>query len=249
MLALHGCAAPGLLVRPERVAAIRRLRVVSLGPVPLEVPPGMASAWVAQLPKPTIAAARGVLALSSILMLVDLPEAQRRAAEGGKAVSEQVRGSGIWSPGMVLADEVVRQLRDAGFQVAAPTERAVPGASIDVYANDPEAYMKGVREWWDSSSSAVDHAAAELGDVDAVVEVSLQYAAFFAGALTLILRVKLIDPASRTVIGRARDYEYKDVGKPEQALANEAQQFKRIFGELSAKLVGSALRELGLRPA
>lgn len=206
MAGLLGCAAPGMAVHPERVAAIRRLRVVSLGPVPLEVPPGMAGAWVAQMPKPTIAAARGVLALASILMLAELPEAQRRAAEGGKAVSEQVRAGGLWSPGMVLADEMVRQLRDTGLQVAAPAEKAVPGASIDVYANDPEAYMKGVREWWDASTSSVDHAVTDLGDADAVLEVSLQYAAFFAGAMTLILRVKLIDPASRKVIGRARDY-------------------------------------------
>lgn len=245
---LVACAAPVFIPPADRLVGLRRLRVVMLGPVPLEVPPAMVSSLVAQLPKPSVSAARGVLALSSILMLAELPEALKRSAQAGQAVSEQLQVSGLWSPGMTLAQELARQLGATGREVSGPTEKAVPGAPVESYSNDPTAYVKAVNEWWGAPSSRIDYAPAESDRVDALVEVSLQYAAFFAGALTLILRMKVIDPASRAVIGRNRDIAYKDLAAPDVALASDGESFKRVFDALSGPLVRSTLAGLGFKP-
>jgi hypothetical protein len=246
---LVACAAPVLIPPADRLVGLRRLRVVTLGPVPLEVPPAMASSLVAQLPKPSVSAARGVLALSSILMLAELPEALKRSALAGQAVSEQLQATGLWSPGMTLGQEVARQLSAIGREVSGPTEKAVPGAPIESYGNDPSAYVKAVNEWWGASNSLIDYGAAQTNDVDALIEVSLQYAAFFSGALTLILRIKVIDPSSRAVIARNRDFEYRDVAAPAVALANDGEHFKRVFNDVAGPLVRSTLAGLGFKPA
>jgi hypothetical protein len=115
--------------------------------------------------------------------------------------------------------------------------------------DDPSTYVKAVNEWWGASSSQIAYAAAETSDVDALVEVSLQYAAFFAGALTLILRIKVIDPSSRAVIARNRDFEYRDIAAPEVALANDGEQFKRVFNDVAGPVVRSTLAGLGFKPA
>lgn len=240
-----GCAAPSITAPVARIESVRTVRVIGLGPVPLEVPPGMAGAWVAQLPKPSISVARGVLLLSSILMLAELPEAERRAAEGGRVVAGQLGGAAVWSPAMLLATETTQALGGLGRVALGPVEMPMPGMAPDDYQKDMGAYAATVKAWWGENRSTVAYTPQDVKDVDALLEVGLYYAAFFAGQLTLFVRIKLIDPATRDVIARAVRYDSEDVGTPEAALANEGREFKRLFSKLSASLVPRTLTELG----
>ena len=245
---LEGCTGASVNAPTGRIHGIRRLCVVALGPVPMEVPSGMANALVAQLPKPSPSAARGVGVLSSILMLAELPDAQKRATLGGQAVTAELSAEGAWWPGLIVAREVATRLGAAGRSVLGPVDKAVPGTTAEAIVGDLGAYTAAMRAWWAEPESSVVYQADELQQVDAVLEVFIYYSAFFAGNLMLTVRLKVIDPVTRDMIARVVKYEYRDIGTPEAALANDAAVIKRVFGELSASLVPTSLAELGLLP-
>jgi hypothetical protein len=242
---LSACAAPAIIPDVGRITALRKMRVIALGPVPLELPPGMASAVAAQLPKPSVSAARGVAVYSGILMLIEMPEALSRSAQAGRAVADQLGSRDAWSPQVLVAADAAGHLRSTGRQVLGPVAKGMPGVSVDDCENSLNPYYKALGDWWNGATFTVDYLSPELEDVDALLEVGISYSAFFAGELLVFLNIKLVDPPTRAVIARARDYAHKPVGMPDAALRDDAAQFKQVFGELSASLVRSTLAELG----
>lgn len=245
---LGACAAPGIAPDAGRTTALRRVRVVALGPVPLELPPGMASALAAQLPKPTVSAARGVAVFSGILMLVDMPDALARSAEAGRAVTEQLGQGQAWSPQAIMASRAAAQLAATGREVSGPVEKPIPGVSVDDYRLSLSPFYKARGAWWNETRSTVDYASPDVGNVDALVEIGMAYSAFFFGELLVFLDVKVVDPSTRSVIARARDYAHKPIGTPEAALKDEAAPFKQVFDEMATSLVRSVLARSGFVP-
>jgi hypothetical protein len=244
---LAACAVPSIIPDGGRIKSLRKLRVVALGPVPLELAPGMASAVAAQLPKPTISAARGVEVFSGILMLIEMPEALKRAAQAGRAVSDQLASQDSWSAQATVATDAAGQLQSTGRQVQGPVPKAMPGVSVDDYQNSLSPYYTALGNWWNSATSTVDYASPELEDVDALIEVGVSYSAFFFSELMLFLNIKVINPSTRAVIARDRDYAHKPIGMPDAVFREDAAQFKMVFGEMSTSLVRSTLSRIGFQ--
>lgn len=245
---LGACAAPGIVPDAGRMTALRRVRVVALGPVPLELPPGMASAVAAQLPKPTVSAARGVAVFSGILMLIEMPDAMARSAEAGRAVTEQLSQGKAWSPQTIVASHAATQLTATGRTVLGPVDKPMPGVSVEDYRLSLSPFYKARGDWWNDIRSTVDYASPDVGDVDALVEIGMAYSAFFFEELLVFLDIKVVDPSTRNVVARVRDSAHKPIGTPEAALKDEAAPFKQVFDEMAASLVRAMLPSIGFAP-
>lgn len=153
-----------------------------------------------------------------------------------------------WSPQGIVAGHAATLLTATGREVSGPVEKPMPGVSVDDYRLSLGPFYKARGEWWNNTRSTVDYGSPDVANVDALVEIGMAYSAFFFGELIVYLDIKVVDPSTRKVITRARDYAHKPIGTPEAALKDEAAPFKQVFDEMATSLVRPMLPRVGLVP-
>lgn len=108
-----------------------------------------------------------------------------------------------------------------------------------------ENWMKPIRRWYGSDEPGVDYALNEYGDADLVLEVGVLNYEHNLGRLVLQVWVRLIDPESKQVIGRARNWEQLKVPLA-PLLENGAEGMKRLLSDMGKRLVAKCLVDVGL---
>ena len=109
--------------------------------------------------------------------------------------------------------------------------------------------MAPIRAWYNRSDPSPDDRVAASPEGAYVLEVGIINYELISDQLILQVAMKLMHPHDGRIVGRARAANASDVPRPgplDQAFANDAAGFKRVFSEAAEPLVEECLASLGL---
>jgi hypothetical protein len=242
-----GCVSPGLAPPPQETRGLERVVVIAMEAPPLKVPlefRATVSGSVAGLASP-------LLVYNTIAVLIEAPAASRRAAEASASLQAALDAGRAWVPTFVAAGQASAQLAARGLEVTVdPGVRPVPGVARRGGTLSMENWLAPIRAWYNDTRPVPRPEAATPGRRTLVLEVGILNYEIMGDDLLLQVMVKLIDPASGAVIGRARaavaPKAMPHVGPLDAAFAGSADVFKRIVVTQSRMLVHACLVQLGL---
>lgn len=187
-----------------------------------------------------------VVAVGGIVMLLE-------AASSGKEVPGEVGAvvidhpSETWVPSVEYAKMAVLALQQRG---------SLEVRIIDGYARLPNAdrsvtwhlenWLAPIRRWYNSDISTVNYASLGSAKADTVLEVGVSNYEYASERLLLQVWVKLIDPRTKQVLGRARSYEMSTAQPLAPLLQNDAEGMKRLVLEMGNRLLANCLADVGL---
>lgn len=244
-----GCVGPGIQPRPEALKGMTEIVIVPMEAPPLYIGPGYAATGSASivhfLPRYTIGMARAVGVLSGVAVLLDLSASSHRQV----AYPPLAQPAGDWIPSVELAAEAARLLSAAG-KVAriSPDIQPIPGIEERGMTFSMENWMAPIRSWYNDERPATRYAPHAAGQVSAVAELGVSNYEIQAGRLLLQVHVKLLDPASGQVIGRARASSFTELPSMDEVFATDAERLKQSVARAGNALVLSCLQELGVVP-
>ncbi|CAA9891500.1 conserved hypothetical protein [Candidatus Methylobacter favarea] len=188
----------------------------------------------------------GLVSADDSVAVADIHPAQDSA---GKTLHLEPEASlqNHWSPTFILAQEVVSQLK--ANQVKAIMSKhyhPLPMAKEDRNANLGN-WHDAIESWYGQDKSAIDYRqSGRANGVDAIVEVGIGRYRIFDAQTSLMVMIKLIDPATGQVIARTSAKTYSVEDSAQALLAPEADKFKLTVQKMGAKLITHELNELGL---
>jgi hypothetical protein len=169
-----------------------------------------------------------------------------RAGEVITIVSE----SPPWMPTTGLARIAASALQKEGarkaFVVDGYAQLPVADRSVNVFL---ENWMAAERRWYNADVSMLDYTQLGVSRPDAIVEVGVVNYEYYADRLVLSVNVKLIDPTTKQVWGRARNFDWPK-GEPLPAmLQDHGQPLRRLIETTGEVLLIKCLKDLGLIPS
>lgn len=257
-LLVTGCVAAGKGVHPDEAQRLRRIAVVAVEPPPLSVAPYMLgdvlpvvhpAAVPYAFPNPATGSPRpGGFAVGGIFLLAYAAAADAQLRQGPLPYDAYLNREDSWLPSYVFADAAVRRLRSASRMEAVrePGLMRLPGVTFRGRTILMENWLGPIRDWYAAERSPFDHTR-HRERYDAVLEVGILNYEIAPGDLLLIqVLIKLVDPKTGKVLGRARAAAYPRVESIKVLLANEGATFKAHVNRLADQLVSEAVRSLGL---
>lgn len=261
LVALNACLAPPIKPPADRSGSLQSILVIPVEPPPLEVMPDLIESrlpiyrqndtvpYDLFLERKIYRNPGGVLiaGLVSYNDIVPEPSLPRIASVADNPELAPVASlAENWAPTLVLAREAAEMLTAGGFKaVSAEQYYPLPIAPGNRTAN--LAYWhNAIRQWYNGDTSSVDYRSHAKERVDAVLEVGIGTYRIFESQTPLQVLVKLIDPATGQVIGRADADAYPVAGAAPNLLDHEAEKFKQLVTDVGAKLVRRGLADLGL---
>lgn len=253
---LCGCVASQVSAPPSDIERIGKLAVVAIEAPPLGMPPWMVRRLPLNptvvpyvVPDPQTGSPQPVgFVAAGIFMLGALAIADAEMRKMSLPLDDALAGKDAWIPTVVLAQEAVDQLAPGGGleMVKVPGFRKIPGVTFRGRTVLMENWMAPIRAWYNGDTSPFDYSDLGKERVDGVLEVGiLNYE--IAGELFLVqVMLKLVDSQSGKVLGRAREWANSKVDSPERVFAGDAQRFKELFARITAPLVASNLKAIGL---
>jgi hypothetical protein len=106
--------------------------------------------------------------------------------------------------------------------------------------------MAPIRSWYNQELSSFDYKSYKEGGVDAILEVGMSNYSLLPNKLLVQVMVKMVDPASGRVLGRARNYELATIAEMDKLFINDGKNFKELFAATANKPMIEDLRYLGL---
>ncbi len=255
-LVLCGCVASQVKPSPGDLDRVKKLAVVAMEAPPLGMAPWMVrrlplhpSVIPYVLPDPQTGSPQpaGFVA-AGIFMFGALVIADAELRRISVPLDDALAREDAWIPTVVLAQEVVDRLASqGGFEVMTmPGFRKIPGVTFHGRTVFMENWLAPIRAWYNNDTSPLDYSDLGKEQVDAVLEVGILNYEIASGDLFVVQVVlKLVDPRSGKVLGRAREAAYPEVKSPEKIFAGDAQRFKELFAQTAAPLVASSLNAIG----
>lgn len=105
---------------------------------------------------------------------------------------------------------------------------------------DMQRHLSLQRDWWRADTGQADYSSLRQQGVDGVIEIVIGNYEISLGGLVMQVMVKLIDPTTGSVLGKARAGAYEKV-EPQTI-----EQFKLIFARSGRMLVVDNLQRIGL---
>jgi hypothetical protein len=181
--------------------------------------------------------------------LLELPVAAfaGREVTGETAVIEMGQPNQIWMPNAEFAQTAMEVLQQGGKREARMIDGYIkPPIADRSITSHMENWLGPIRRFYNSDASTIDYTAIGPDWADAVLEVgTLQYE-YSIGRLFLTVFVRLVDPRTKQVLGRAKDYSYPKAGPLTHSLENDGAGMKRLIIETGNRLVTKCLAEMGL---
>jgi hypothetical protein len=152
-----------------------------------------------------------------------------------------------WSPTLILAQEVASQLQTNRVKaVMSEHYYPLPMAKEDRNANLGN-WHDAIEQWYGQNKSAVDYRQSQpKNGVDAIVEVGIGRYRIFDAQTSLMVMIKVIDPATGQVIARTAEKTYSVENSAQALLIPEADKLKLLVQKMGAELITRGLNELGL---
>jgi hypothetical protein len=198
---------------------------------------------------PNVNIRTGASALAIIGGVAMLAEAgsSGREVPGETAVIESGKEGQAWMPSAEFAKKAANTLQQAGYGDVrlfdGYIKLPISDRSITWHM---ENWLGPIRRWYDSEVSAVDYAAINLDNTDALLEVGILNYECAMGKLLLQVFVRLIDPRTRRVLGRARESFFPDTGSLAPLLQNDGERIKGLILDTGDGLIVKCLRDIRL---
>jgi hypothetical protein len=244
---LAGCVSAPLKPEAGAVARVNSIHIVPMEPLPLTIEAGYAAtgstSLVHFLPRYTIGMARAVGVLSGVAVLLELASGSYQQPVYPPVV-EPVE---TWLPTVELAQYAAQRLSASGRHVVvSPAIQPVPGVEYRGRTFLMENWMAPIRAWYNDETPSSRYAAFAGKGVDMIAEVGISNYEIFTGKLLLQVHIKLIDPASGRLLGRARASSFNALPSMDVLFADEAKIFRASVSAQGGQLVTTSLEQLGL---
>jgi len=150
-----------------------------------------------------------------------------------------------WTPAKTAALRLRKLLADENYQ-------GVVSEGFSRLAMADNQRGPGLQQWHDAIQTwyGLEHSATDYrpqGQFDAVLELGIGGYRIFEDQVSLQVLLKLVDPASRRVLARARDQSFTVDGAALASLIHDGQQFKQLVADMSVPLLRQALADIGLQ--
>jgi len=172
-----------------------------------------------------------------------------REVTGETPVIEMGQPSEIWMPSVEYSKTATVELGKAGHRKIQMIDGYVklPISDRSVTWN-MENWLVPIRRLYNSDLSTVDYAVIDSTHTDAVIEVGVMKYEYLLNRLVLQVFVRLVDPRTKKVLGRAKNSSNSKTEPLARLLQNDAEALKRIILETGNRLLAKCLAELGLTP-
>lgn len=244
---LAGCVSAPLKPEAGTVSKVNSIYIVPMEPLPLTIGASYAAtgptSLVHFLPRYTIGMARAVGVLSGVAVLLELASGSYQQPVYPPVV-EPVE---TWLPTVELAQYAAQRLSASGRRAMVSSAiQPVPGVEYRGRTFLMENWMAPIRAWYNDETPSSRYAAFAVKGVDMIAEVGISNYEIYTGKLLLQVHIKLIDPASGRLLGRARASSFNALPSMDALFADEAKIFRASVSAQGTPLVATSLEELGL---
>ena len=240
---------------------MQRIAVVPMESPPIEIPPFESkkilarafgtSAFMAQVPQDSIQQSGRVgVMVFGIFMLTQLPGEIKSSAKAADSVEDMLNSEEAWIPTIVFAEEAAKQITAQGEHDVTVIKKVqiFPGLTNRERTWNLENWYAPIRSWYNQKTSQFDYKSLEDQRIDAVLEVGLLNYILMSDRILLQVMLKLIDPATGKVLGRARAFDFEFFSGTDGLFEDNGQPFKNLVGGLGGRLVTEDLKSIGLLP-
>ena len=245
---LAGCIVGGSAVDQSKAASLTHIQIVAI-----EGPP-LSGSGVSKIRLSgselvvggTSLGSGSLLIVGGVMMLADLPEANRQSAAASKNIESLLDDKGVWEPTLMIAEEAMRQLT-VSSNIPVNVDAALkqlPGVEKRDATFFMENWMAPLRAWYNESPSAFVYSGQSRSG--AVLEVGLLNYELTSGSLLVQVVMKLIDPSTGMVLANARNFSNTSVESVDQLFEDDAISYKQFFQTIAATLVEDCIDDLGL---
>lgn len=250
---LAGCVGPQVQPRAQALLRMKSIHIVPMETPPLSIDANYASTGPASiapfLPRYTVGMARTVGVLSGIVLLLDVPELLSRRLELPPSVQIQISPTETWNLSVELAREASRLAAATGkTSTLSSAIEPIPGLQDRGRTVLMENWMAPLRAWYNDALPSTRYVVFAAEGLDAIAEVGISNYEIFSGKLLLQVNVKLLDPASGQLLGRARASSFTELPSMDEAFAADAKRFKESVSSAGNRLILTCLQELGVVP-
>jgi len=226
---------------------LKHIHIVAMEPLPLRIPGDFSKLYrpTSVGGNRTVQAVESVLAIGSLLLAA--PNAQSHAEQTSHSIESYLNVPTPWIATLALAHEAQTLLRQRGMSAdLAPSVEPFADLTDRSYTLSMDNWLGPINDWYqDPGLQSGNQALAKIADA-LVMEVALSDYRLRKEKLHLRVLVRLIDPKSGEIIGRAS--ASNDSSPADLTVSNEplATRFKMAFARASRQLLTQCLRELGL---
>lgn len=197
------------------------------------------------LPRYTIGMARAVGVLSGIAVLLDLSASSHREME----YPPLIQPIEAWNPSIEFSKAAASLLSMSDRKVRISSEiQPIPGVRERGQTFLMENWLAPIRSWYNDERPSKRYFPLAENQVDAVAEIGVSNYEIFSARLVLQVHVKLIDPATGQILGRARASSFTELPSMDELFSSDAKRLKDSVSLAGNELVLSCLQELGLAP-
>jgi hypothetical protein len=154
-----------------------------------------------------------------------------------------------WMPTAGLARLAAQLLQRAGtreaFVVEGYAQLPIEDRSVTGFM---ENWLAPVRRWYNAEVSMLDYTQLGAPRADAILEVGVSSYEYFGSRLILQVHVKLSDPTTKQVLGRARNGDWPKAKPLAELLQDQGQPLRRLIETTGEALLTQCLQDLGLIP-
>jgi hypothetical protein len=166
---------------------------------------------------------------------------------GETAVIQMGQPNEIWLPGMEYAKTAMMVLQQTGSRDLQMIDGYVKLPIIDRSITwHMEDWLGPIRRFYNSDASIVDYTIISPDYTDAVLEVGVLNYEYWNERLLLQVFIRLVDPHTKQILGRARHSSASKTGPLTPLLQNEGEGMKRLILETGNRLLAKCLQEIGL---
>lgn len=244
---LAGCVGAKIVPAEVELRSVRRIDIVSMEMPPLAIGQAYAATGPASivhyLPRYNIGLARSVGVLSGIVVLLDLAADSHRRPDYPPPVADDE----TWQLSAELARRLAARLSADGRQaLVLPGMQPIPGVVDRGRTVFMENWMAPIRSWYNDDTPSLRYVDRGHPGAGLVLEVGVSNYEVFANKLLLQVHLKLIDPASGRLLGRARASNFTGLPPMDRAFADDAALFRQSAVRAGETLLQECLRALGL---
>jgi len=189
----------------------------------------------------------GVLAFS-IMMLASLPESMHNSAQMEQTANELLQGQDIWKPSVVIAELLAAGLLERTDYAVRVDQQEQPYPDIDNLSSLSQwDRSHAMGQWYVKQTVAMDDRFDISQDVDCIIMVGVNgFGLNYPGYLWMGIHLKVIEPETGKVLGKAWVLEQGPRKKMESLLADDARKLKDELVAVGRPMIAQCLASCGL---
>lgn len=256
LIVLSGCVSAQIKPPLDSINRIRKIKVVPMEAQPLEMlfltDASLFTSnvfWVNAPVGSIQTGGRVLVMISGIFVLMELPEAAKQSAKVAESFESMLGSREAWIPTMILAQEAAKQITSKGkYDVTVmQTFHKFPGLINRERTFSGENWQAPIRSWYNNNTSPFDYKSLKNQGIDAVLEVGMLNYSLYNDTIIVQVSLKLVDPSTGQVLGRARAYDHQKI-ETSGLFENNGRNFKDLFASIGRKLLTDDLKSIGLLP-